>query len=260
MKTKRIKKVFTALISTALVYLSVINVSAINWYCVHRSDHKQPLADERISFIENYDGYYIDKNHGDDCDDKVIYLTFDAGYENGNVAKILDVMKEEQVSGAFFILGNLVEKNPDLVKRMFDEGHLVCNHTYSHQAMLNKSKSEIAQELKKIEKACKEKTGCEMSKYYRPPEGKFDEASLKCVSELGYKTIFWSFGYVDWENDKQPPANKAINKIMSNIHNGEIMLLHPTSATNAEILGDIIRYLKADGYRFGTLDELTNAS
>ncbi len=262
MKRKIFKIISSILCFVLIVCLLNINVYAasgdVSWYCVHRKDHKQPIADKALSFIEDFGGYYIDKKHGDECEDKVIYLTFDAGYENGNIEKILDVMKEENVTGAFFILGNLIEKNPELVTRMFDEGHLVCNHTYSHNTMVNKSSAEIKSELDKLERSCKEKTGRDMAKYYRPPEGKFDEASLKCVNNLGYKTIFWSFGYVDWENGRQPSHEYAKNKIMGNIHNGEIMLLHPTSSTNAEILGDVISSLKAEGFRFGTLDELTN--
>ena len=167
------KQIISVITIAAVAIIGVQNALAnggIGWYCVHRSDHKQPAVDEALSFIEDYGGYYIDNNHGDDCNDKVIYLTFDAGYENGNVEKILDVMKEEKVTGAFFILGNLVEKNPDLVKRMFEEGHLVCNHTYSHKPMVNKCASEIKAELEKLENACEEKTGYEMAKYYRPPD------------------------------------------------------------------------------------------
>ena len=122
---KRIISVITMAIVACIGVQNAYAVGGVSWYCVHRSDHMQPIADEALSFIEDYGGYYIDSHHGDNCDDKVIYLTFDAGYENGNVKKILDVMKEENVTGAFFILGNLVEKNPDLVKRMFDDGHLV---------------------------------------------------------------------------------------------------------------------------------------
>lgn len=239
-----------------LVGVYADNNGVCNWYCVHRKDHKQPQIGTDISFVEQYGGYYIDRNHGDDCDDKVIYLTFDAGYENGNIEKILDAMKEENVTGAFFILGNLVKTNPDLVTRMFNEGHFVCNHTFSHKTMAGKSRSEIEAELSKLENTCKEITGYDIAKYYRPPEGKFDEGSLACINELGYKTIFWSFGYDDWDNNRQMSPEKAKNKILSNIHNGEIMLLHPTSATNAAIMGDIIRELKAQGFRFGSLDEL----
>lgn len=261
-KKKKNRTISLIILSIFLLICTVFptladNSGVRNWYCVHVSDHKQPTVGSDISFVEQYGGYYIDKNHGDDCDDKVIYLTFDAGYENGNIEKILDVMKQEKVTGAFFILGNLIKQNPDLVKRMFEEGHLVCNHTYSHKSMVNKSKEEINDELVKLENTCREELGYEMSKFYRPPEGKFDETSIKHVNELGYKTIFWSFGYVDWENSKQPSPEAAKNKIMSNIHNGEVMLLHPTSATNAKILGEVIRELKLQGYRFGTLDELT---
>ena len=139
---------------------------------------------------------------------------------------------------------------------MFDEGHLVCNHTYSHKAMVNRSKDNIESELIRLENLCLERTGRSLSKYYRPPEGKFDETSMQYVSELGYKTVFWSFAYADWDNNAQMSAEKAKKKVLENIHNGEVMLLHPTSSTNAEILADVIKELKAQGYRFGTLDEL----
>ena len=249
-------------IMTIFVFLFAVSLkvgaldSASNWYCVHRPDHKQPSADPSIAYVEKYNGFYIDKRHGDDCEEKVIYLTFDAGYENGNISKILDVLKEEKVTGAFFILGNLIEKNSDLVVRMFDEGHLVCNHTYSHKAMVNRSKDNIESELIRLENLCLERTGRSLSKYYRPPEGKFDETSMQYVSELGYKTVFWSFAYADWDNNAQMSAEKAKKKVLENIHNGEVMLLHPTSSTNAEILADVIKELKTQGYRFGTLDEL----
>ncbi len=253
------KKIQIAIFIIVLMALS-LNVGATNlessWYCVHRLDHKQPLIDSSLAYVQEYNGFYIDKKHGDDSSDKVIYLTFDAGYENGNISKILDVMKEENVTGAFFVLGNLIEKNSELVIRMFDEGHLVCNHTYSHKPMINRSKTEIETELSKLETICLEKTGKELSKYYRPPEGRFDEISMNCVNQLGYKTVFWSFAYADWDNNAQMSTNSAKKKIMENIHNGEVMLLHPTSSTNAEILADVIRELKEQGYRFGTLDEL----
>jgi peptidoglycan-N-acetylmuramic acid deacetylase len=248
---------FTTAIICCLAIVSAGAAStAYSWYCVHRKDHKQPNSAPEFSFLNDYNGYYIDKLHGDDCNSKVIYLTFDAGYENGNVEKILDVLKEEKVPGAFFILGNLIEKNADLVCRMFDEGHTVCNHTYSHKSMVGKTKTEFEAELCRLEKTCFDVTGRSLSKYYRPPEGKFDEESLKYANELGYKTVFWSFAYADWDNGKQMSYENAKNKIFENLHNGEIMLLHPTSATNAEILKDVIREIKAQGYRFGTLDEL----
>lgn len=254
-------KKFSAFIIIALLTVSAaFGVGAASgeysWYCAHKKGHVQPKCDTTLSFIEQYDGFYIDKKHGDDCADKVIYLTFDAGYENGNVEKILDVLHKEQVGGAFFVLGNLIKQNPELIQRMFDEGHLVCNHTFCHDPMIGKNKDEINRELSRLESCCKELTGKEMHKYYRPPEGRFNEEVLKTIQELGYKTVFWSFAYDDWDNNRQQNEEAAKKKILDNIHNGEIMLLHPTSSTNASILGDVIKALKAEGFRFGTLDEL----
>lgn len=247
---------FIVLIASFFVIGAFATGEAYSWYCVHRRDHRQPIADSRFSFIDEYECYYIDKAHGDTDSDKVIYLTFDVGYENGNVAKVLDVLKAEEVTGAFFVLGNVIEKNTDLVKRMLDEGHLVCNHTYSHRAMVGKSREEFKRELERLENCCLERTGCSIAKYYRPPEGRFDRESLIYAKEMGYKTVFWSFGYADWDNSAQPDPDSATKKILDNVHNGEIMLLHPTSATNAEILPHVIRELKAQGFRFGSLDEL----
>ena len=188
-----------------------------------------------------------------------MYLTFDAGYETGNVAKILDAMKEEGVTGTFFVLGNLIEKNGDLIKRMAEEGHTVANHTFSHKNMTKvDSYEDFCAELQRLEIAYKSLTGEDMPKYYRPPEGVFDERTMKFAKDAGYKTIFWSFAYADWDNNKQMSPERAKAKIMENIHNGAVILLHPTSATNAEIIGDVIRELKQEGYRFGSMEELTS--
>lgn len=230
-----------------------------NWYCRHVKDGTQPACDAEMRFIEEYGGYYIDhKNSDPAAAEKVIYLTFDAGYENGNVAKILDALREENVPGAFFILENLAKQNPELVRRMAEEGHLVCNHTASHRDMTKCHSAEgFAAELAKMEEVCREAAGVEMAKYYRPPEGRFSEENLKFAQDAGYKTVFWSFGYVDWDNERQMSEEDALEKILSGIHNGEVLLLHPTSATNAKIMGPLIRALRERGYRFGTLDELT---
>jgi peptidoglycan-N-acetylmuramic acid deacetylase len=249
---------FAALIAILACCINAVAVESevYNWYCVHRKDHKQPVADNQFSFLQDHGGFYIDPSHGDECEDKIVYLTFDAGYENGNVEKILNVLKEKNVPAAFFVLGNLIEKNTDLILRMYDEGHLVCNHTYSHAAMVGKTKAEFMRELDRLEQTCLEKTGKSLARYYRPPEGKFDLESLTYADEMGYKTIFWSFAYADWDNNRQMSMDSAKKKILDNIHNGEVMLLHPTSATNAAILGDVIDELRLQGYRFGTLDEL----
>ena len=239
------------------VSVSATENKVYNWYCVRNAEHKQPHLDQPMKFIEQYDGYRIDKKHGDDSQEKVVYLTFDAGYENGNVAKILDVLQEESVSDAFFVLGNLVTSNANLIKRMKEDGHLICNHTYTHKDITKLTKEQFEGELKRLENAVLQCTGTPLDKYFRPPEGRFSQETMKFAQELGYKTIFWSFAYADWDNAKQPSTETAKQKILSNIHNGAVILLHPTSSTNAMILGDVIRELKSQGFRFGTLDELT---
>ncbi len=225
--------------------------AAQNWYCPHKKDGIRPDVPPEMQFLEQHGGYYLGR------DEKVIYLTFDAGYENGNVEKILDVLKAEQVPAAFFILENLAVRNTDLVKRMTAEGHTVCNHTAKHRDMTALSKEEFAAELASMEKTYRETVGAELAKYYRPPEGRFSEQNLIWAEELGYKTILWSYAYADWDNRNQMSAEKAKEKVLAGTHNGEVLLLHPTSATNAAILGDLIREWKKMGFRFGTLDELT---
>jgi len=163
------------------------------------------------------------------------------------------------VSAAFFILDNIVLRNPDLVTRMKNEGHLVCNHTKSHKNICRMSKDEIAADLGALEELCFNKTGVDVAKYFRFPEGRYSEDALKTVYDLGYKSIFWSFAYADWDNNRQPAPEKAIKKVLENTHNGAVILLHPTSATNAEILPTLIKEWRAQGYTFGTLDDLTTA-
>lgn len=252
-------------IAGVCIFLAICNIFCINifasdslhWYCKRNKEHKQPTLDTELSIIEALNCAYVDKAHDDSAQDKVIYLTFDAGYENGNVAKILDVLKEQEVCGAFFILGNLIQRNPDLICRMANEGHLVCNHTCTHKDITKLPSQALLDEINNLENAYFTLTGKRMAKYFRPPEGTFDKASLTTVRDAGYKTVFWSFAYADWDNSKQMSAASAKAKIMENLHNGEIMLLHPTSATNAEILRDVICEIKGMGYRFGTLDELS---
>lgn len=229
-----------------------------SWYCAHVKGHLQPSLPAELAFVESCGAYYLDRRKGTtDPLDRVIYLTFDVGYENGNVAKVLDVLHTEEVPAAFFILGNVIEREGELVRRMVREGHTVCNHTVHHKDMSRLEKEAFLAELRGLEELYERQIGGSLAGYYRPPEGKFSKENLLCASENGYKTIFWSFAYPDWDNEKQMPAARAKQIILDNVHNGEVMLLHPTSATNAEILGEVIRTLKADGYRFGTLDELT---
>lgn len=224
---------------------------AYSWYAAHQKNGVRPPSPAEIPSIAEHGGFFLG------ADEPVVYLTFDAGYENGNVERILDGLKAEEVPGAFFILENLVNRNPELVKRMTEEGHLVCNHTARHRDMTTFTEADFKEELGRMETAYRNLTGRELARYYRPPEGKFTVDNLDWARDMGYSTVFWSFAYADWDNDKQPDPDAALEKILSGAHNGMVLLLHPTSATNAQILPALIRALKDRGYRFGTLDELT---
>ena len=253
---KPIKRKAFCLLSCLLAIFLILPASAAgnsySWYCQHVKNHAQPTAGKELLFAETLDGYYLDHSG-----EKVIYLTFDAGYENGNVEKVLDALKENEVPGAFFILSNLLTRNPELVERMINEGHTVCNHTATHHDMSKVSGEELLGELRKLEELYEKTTGKELAKFYRPPEGRFSRENLEVLKNAGYKTIFWSFAYPDWDNNRQVDPERAKQVILDNAHPGEVMLLHPTSGTNASILGDVIKELKAMGYRFGSLDELT---
>jgi peptidoglycan-N-acetylmuramic acid deacetylase len=230
------------------------NAQSAEWFFRRAENHEKPLLDASLKFAEQYD--VIWQGEGDE---KVIYLTFDAGYENGNIAKILNAMKEHNACGAFFILDHVVKCESELVKRMIDEGHLVCNHTQKHADMSKVTdKNEFVSELYGMEELFRQYTGREMAKFYRPPEGKFSDLNLKHASEIGYKTVFWSFVYADWDNNSQLSANKAFEKIISNTHPGMVILLHPTSSTNAEIMPRLLSEWERMGYRFGSLEEFNS--
>ncbi|MBP3436587.1 MAG: polysaccharide deacetylase family protein [Clostridia bacterium] len=257
------KKIFTFLLS-ALLLLSLLlsfgvaaKEGAYQWYIKREKDHKQPQIAKEMAWIVRYGGYYADTTRIDNSGEKVLYLTFDAGYENGNVAKILDILKEEEVTGAFFVLSHMIKDEGDLIKRMKAEGHLVCNHTASHKDNTKISEEDLKNDIIRLEKEYTALTGEQMDKYFRPPEGKFTESSLKTVAELGYKTIFWSNAYADWDNNRQMSAEKAKEKLLANTHNGAVILLHPTSNVNAAILREVIQEWKKEGYSFGTLYDLT---
>lgn len=245
-----------AIFSNMPSVISSASSDGVSWY-IKRAGNKQPELPKEHCIIEKYNCYYVDKKLDDSSLTKRIYLTFDAGYENGNVAKILDTLKEKSVPGAFFVLEHIITKNTDLIIRMAKEGHTVCNHTTNHKNLSNFSKDEIINNLTSLEQIYENATGLKMSKYFRFPEGKYSEKALEVINGLGYKTIFWSFGYADWDDRKQPDTEKAKRKILENTHNGEVILLHPTSSTNAEILSSLIDEWRAMGYTFGTLDELT---
>ena len=226
-----------------------------HWYCTKNKEGKQALCPPELAFVLEHGGYYIDRAHGDDNPDKVVYLTFDAGYENGNVQKILNILKETETKATFFLLSHFVEANADLVERMATEGHVIGNHTAHHKNLSHASREKIEEELKGLESALSAQ-GITCGSYFRPPEGSFSEELLKTVQSFGYRTVFWSFAYADWDNARQPEPRQSLEKLLTHTHNGEVLLLHPTSDTNAAILKEYIETLKAKGYRFATVEEL----
>lgn len=255
-----LRGVCTGLLAALLALpATAAGAAAVGWYFQHSKNGEQMPPPPELAYLEQYDGYYADHRHTSmEDEDKVLYLTFDAGYENGNVAKVLDILQAENVPGAFFVLEGLVKHDPALVERMEKEGHLVCNHTASHRDMTKVDNIEdFRAELCRMETVYTELTGKKLSSYYRPPEGKISERSMAFAKECGYSTIFWSFAYSDWDNQRQMDPEKAKEKILSETHNGAVLLLHPTSATNAAILDDLIHAWREMGFRFGTLDELT---
>ena len=223
-----------------------------SWGLSFHGEHTVPNGPATPAQLAKYGGVYVG-----DPSEKVIYLTFDAGYENGCTAQILDTLKKHQVSAAFFLVGNYMEKNADLVRRMVEEGHIVGNHTMHHPDMSKLSEKEtFSKELTGLEELFREVTGKDLPKYYRPPQGIYSEENLRMAQELGYRTVFWSLAYADWNNDSQPTKEQAFEKLLPRIHNGAVVLLHSTSKTNAQILDELLTCWKEMGYSFGTLEEL----
>ncbi len=223
-----------------------------NWGLSFQTEGKTPVANATADQLAKYNTYYAEMT-----DEKVLYLTFDAGYENGYTPAILDALKKHQVPATFFVVGNYLETSPDLIKRMVEEGHMVANHTYHHPDMSKISSKEAFQkELSELETKYTEITGLSMPKYYRPPQGKYSEQNLQIAKELGYTTFFWSLAYVDWYQEKQPSKEEAFEKLLGRIHPGAIVLLHSTSSTNAAILDELLTKWKDMGYTFQSLDVL----
>lgn len=223
-----------------------------NWGLSFQQDGEPPVANASYEELKKYNAYYAE-----DTNEKVIYLTFDAGFENGNTPAILDALKKHNVSATFFVVGTYIENNADLIKRMKDEGHTVGNHTYHHPDMSQMATKEaFEKELKDVETQYQEITGEEMTKFYRPPQGKYSETNLQMAKEMGYHTFFWSLAYVDWYENDQPTKEEAFGKLLGRIHPGAIVLLHSTSQTNAQILDELLTKWEEAGYTFKSLDQL----
>ena len=255
MRKRDLILLFLALAVAGAAALWIFGSSAMptgSWGLSFRQEGAAPIGNAGVDQLTQYDAAYIGNT-----EEKVLYLTVDAGYENGWTAKILDVLREQQVSAAFFLVGNYIEKNADLVRRMTEEGHTVANHTMHHYDMSKLSEKEaFSKELTDLENLYRQTTGQELPRYYRPPQGIYSEENLAMAQELGYKTVFWSLAYVDWNNDAQPTKEEAFAKLLPRTHNGAVVLLHSTSRTNADILEELIGKWKDMGYRFGTLEEL----
>lgn len=233
-----------------IVSAGALSNTKIGWGIKREKDHKQPdLGKVNNELINKYEGISIGNSES-----KIIYLTFDQGYEAGYTEKILDVLKENNVSATFFITAHYLNTREDLVKRMIDEGHIVGNHTVNHKSMPDISDEEIKEEVLRLHQSIYEKFGYEM-KYIRPPKGEYSERTLSITNSLGYKTVMWSFAYKDWDEKNQNGEEKAKKIIIDNLHNGEVMLLHATSKDNMNVLDYVIKKAREMGYEFKSLDE-----
>lgn len=237
-------------------YSSLSNEKAGWWFNPKKAggNGKSTIPEKTANLLNKYNGIWQAKT-----DEKVMYLTFDEGYEyNNNTAKILDTLKAKGVKAAFFVTGAYVKSNLDLVNRMANEGHLVCNHSVNHlnQVEAIKNPKKLEDDIAGLQTLYKENTGNNLASFLRPPEGVYSERTLKFINDMGYRPVFWSFAYKDWLRDNQPDKKFAIEKITGQFHPGSVLLLHAVSDTNAEILGEIIDQAVNMGYRFGSLYEL----
>lgn len=228
--------------------------ASADWGLSFQTEGQPPVANAGKEELAKYNAFYCGNS------EKVLYLTFDAGFENGCTEEILDVLKEEKVPAAFFLVGTYIKENRELVKRMEKEGHIVGNHTMHHPDMsaITEEKA-FEKELREVEEIYKDVTGKKMKKFYRPPQGKFSRDNLTQAKDLGYTTVFWSLAYVDWYTDRQPTREEALKKLVPRTHDGAVILLHSTSKTNAAVLQELIGKWKDRGYKFKALADLSVA-
>lgn len=243
------------LILGAVITVNVLMPEAVevgSWGLSFQTPGQAPTGNATKDKLSQYDAAFLGNSQ-----EKVLYLTFDAGYENGYTAHILDVLKKHKVPAAFFVVGPYIERNPELVRRMVNEGHIVGNHTEHHYDMSRIADPDtFKKELSLVEESYKKVIGQEMPKYYRPPQGVYSEDNLAMAQQLGYKTVFWSLAYVDWNNDTQPTKEEAFGKLLPRTHNGAVILLHATSCTNADILDELLTRWEDEGYTFQSVESL----
>ena len=256
------RRLLSGLLTVAILLLGVVGMAldrsptvqtaAGNWGLSFQTEGAPPVGNATAEALAQYNAHFVG-----DTAQKRLYLTFDAGYENGYTAALLDTLKKHGVPAAFFVVGHYLESAPELVRRMAAEGHIVANHTDSHPDMSAiAEEAAFLQELQRVEQSYRAITGQEMPKIYRPPQGKYSEQNLQMACRAGYHTFFWSLAYVDWYTDRQPTHSEAFDKLLGRVHPGAIVLLHSTSATNAEILDELLTKWKEMGYSFGALTEL----
>lgn len=230
-----------------------LELASEDWGLSFGEPGTQPVGNATAEDLAWYDGYFIG-----DGSEKVLYLTFDCGYENGNTEPILDALKKHDAKGTFFVVGHFLETAPEMVKRMVEEGHAVGNHTYHHLDMPTISDMDkFREEMEGVSDLFQEITGTELSPYYRPPQGKCNVENLKMAQELGYATIFWSLAHVDWDQNNQPGREESIKKLTDRVHPGAVVLLHNTSRTNGEIMDELLTRWEEMGYSFRPLSDLT---
>lgn len=235
---------------------ALLHEKSENWGLGFGTEGKPPTGNASAAELKKYNAYFIG-----DTTQNTIYLTFDCGYENGNTEPILDALKKHDVKATFFVVGNFLETSPEIVKRMIAEGHTVGNHTYHHLDMSSISSMDaFKKETQDVENLFEQITGTPITKFYRPPQGKYNIENLKMAQELGYHTFFWSLAYVDWYQDKQPTKDEAFGKLLKRIHPGAIVLLHSTSSTNAQILDELLTKWEEMGYTIKPLTELVGAA
>jgi peptidoglycan-N-acetylmuramic acid deacetylase len=229
---------------------SALSNKGLGWYYNRNSDHQPPTA-QRVFDIRAYDAHYLG-----DISRPRIYLTFDEGYENGFTAPILDILRDKNVHAAFFLTRTYIRDNPELTRRMAEEGHVVANHSWRHIAFPTLTDEQIAEELLETANFYRETTGYDMDPFFRPPEGAYSARTLALTQKHGYTTVFWSLTHVDWLVDDQPAMEVTFNRVMNNLHNGAVILLHAVSSSNTEALPYIIDAARANGYEFGSVWDL----
>ncbi len=228
----------------------VQNEQKIGWGLKKVENSEPEVPNTWKEMLKKYDGYYIGNT-----DEKVMYLTFDEGYENGYTGKILDVLKKTKTPAAFFVTGPYIDNEPELIKRMVNEGHIVGNHTVNHPSMPDVTDEKITEELSTLNEKFNKLTG-ENMRFMRPPRGEFSERTLATIQKNGYKTIFWSIAYADWNTKNLKGEDYAVNQVTRQFHNGAVILLHAVSVDNANGLERIINTAKKQGYVFKSLDDL----